>query len=148
MLDRRTAFLGLGTLVLALGLALPLVARGTPDGGPKGAGSETAQKCIDECLSCYRTCQDAFAYSTERGEKYVEAEHLRLLVDCAEVCKTTADLILHRSEFYRDQCTVCSDICERCAASCERFSGDPKMRACTEECRRCAVSCVRTTKGT
>ena len=72
---------------------------------------------------------------------HVEAAHLRLLLDCAEICQTSADFMLRGSELHGQVCGVCADVCDRCAQSCAQFGDDQQMQACAEECRKCAESC-------
>jgi hypothetical protein len=63
------------------------------------------------------------------------------LLDCAEICQTSANFMLRGSELHSRTCWACAEICERCARDCERLSDDAYMRACAEACRRCANSC-------
>jgi hypothetical protein len=36
---------------------------------------------------------------------------------------------------------VCDSACRECAAYCEEFTDDTKMKACAAVCHRCAESC-------
>ena len=76
-------------------------------------------------------------------ETLAEAAHVRLLLDCAEICQTSANFMLRGSDLHMRTCAVCAEVCQRCAESCERMGDDTQMRACAEECRRCADSCHR-----
>jgi hypothetical protein len=75
------------------------------------------------------------------GGKHAEAGHIRLMLDCAEICQTSANFMLRRSEVHGRTCGVCAEVCRRCAEDCERFSDDEQMTACAEMCRRCSSSC-------
>jgi len=110
---------------------------------PKSAPQITSQieQCIENCLYCHRLCLEAITYCLEKGEQQAESSHLRLLLDCAEICQTSADFMLRGSEVHTTLCTACAQICERCAESCERFGEDAKMQACAAICHRCAESC-------
>ncbi|MER2269041.1 four-helix bundle copper-binding protein [Methylobacterium oxalidis] len=97
------------------------------------------QACIDACLSCYRTCLgEASNHCLVAGGKHVEPEHVRLMLACAETCRTSAHLMLLGTPEHRHACAACAALCEACAASCERVGG---MESCVAECRRCAESC-------
>ena len=99
------------------------------------------QSCIDECLACYRTCLgEAMNHCLEAGGKHTEPVHFRTMIACAEMCRTSAHLMLTGSELHRHSCAACAEICEACARSCEGIEG---MEACAEQCRRCAESCRR-----
>ena len=51
--------------------------------------------CIRACLECYRVCQEtATGHCLETGGRHVEPEHFRLMLSCAEVCRTAAALML------------------------------------------------------
>ena len=72
---------------------------------------------------------------------HAEPNHIRLMMDCAEICQTSANFMLRGSDLHHLTCAACAEICDRCAADCDRMSDDPRMAACAEECRRCAESC-------
>ena len=74
----------------------------------------------------------------EHGGKHVEPRHFRLMMNCAEICRTAADFMLSGSELHDKVCAVCADVCEACAQSCESIGG---MDECVQACRLCAQSC-------
>ena len=95
--------------------------------------------CVDECLRCYQTCFSmVMGHCLEQGGAHVEPEHFRLMTACAEVCRTSAHLMLARSDHARHLCRECAEICEACAKDCERV-GD--MQPCVDQCRACAAAC-------
>ena len=98
------------------------------------------QQCIEDCLRCYRTCLEmAMTHCLEHGGSHVEPRHVRIMMACAEICRTAAHFMLMRSEHERHLCRECAEICEQCAADCERLGG---MDPCVQHCRRCAASCT------
>jgi hypothetical protein len=109
--------------------------------------NDEMRRCIDECLSCFRTCLETVTHCLEKGGRHAEASHIRLLLDCAEICQTSAGFMLRTSDLHTRTCAVCAEICERCARECEAFGDDPVMRACAEACRRCAESCRQMAGG-
>ena len=101
--------------------------------------SNEMQSCIDECLRCYQTCLGmASNHCLPAGGKHVEPEHFRLMLACAEICRTSAHFMLLGTAHHKHTCAECADVCEDCARSCEQV-GD--MQQCVEQCRRCAESC-------
>ena len=97
------------------------------------------QECIKVCEDCHRTCLEmAMMHCLQMGGKHVEPEHFRLMINCAEICQTSANFMASGSKFHQRTCAVCADVCEACAKSCEEV-GD--MDACVSACRRCAASC-------
>ena len=105
------------------------------------ATSPAMQTCIDACLSCYQTCLGmASQHCLKIGGAHVEAEHFRLMMSCAETCRTCAHLMLIGSPIHKHQCGTCAEVCAACAASCESV-GD--MDACVRACRACEETCRR-----
>jgi hypothetical protein len=98
------------------------------------------QSCIDLCKECHDEClQTAMTHCLTMGGAHVEPEHFRLMINCAELCQTTANFMLSESALHAAVCAACAEVCEACAASCERI-GD--MENCADSCRRCAASCA------
>jgi hypothetical protein len=97
--------------------------------------------CIANCLNCHSLCIATITHCLEMGGRHAEMAHIRLMIDCAEICQTSANFMLRGSAMHSRTCGVCADVCERCAQDCERFGDDTYMRACAEACRRCAHSC-------
>lgn len=100
--------------------------------------AETAT-CIDLCLHCYKTCHGMLmTHCLESGGKHTEPGHVREMAACAEICRTTAHLLLMASEHGRHLCRECAEVCGRCAADCEKLDG---MEDCVAACRSCAQAC-------
>lgn len=103
--------------------------------------SAQLQGCIVDCLECYSLCkQEAMNHCLEAGGRHLDPEHFRLMEDCAELCRTAAELMLGSSAFHRQMCALCAEVCEACARSCEEIGG---LDACARACRGCAQSCRR-----
>lgn len=97
------------------------------------------QDAIKACLDCHSMClRMAMGYCLERGGRHAEQKHLRLMINCAELCQTSANFMLSDSPLHGRVCLICAEACEACAKSCEQV-GD--MRDCVEECLDCAKSC-------
>lgn len=99
------------------------------------------RSCIEECLRCYQMClAEASQHCLEAGGKHVEPGHFRLMLACAEACRTSAHMMLLGVAEHKQSCAACAAFCEACAASCEQVGG---MQECVEVCRACAESCRR-----
>ncbi|PSO54322.1 MAG: ferredoxin [Cyanobacteria bacterium QH_1_48_107] len=106
--------------------------------------NETAQEmqpCIQNCLDCHSICLSTVTYCLQKGGQHAAPAHIRLMLDCAEICQTSANFMLKGSEFHGRTCGVCGEICERCAQDCDRMGDDAQMKACAEMCRQCASTC-------
>jgi hypothetical protein len=103
--------------------------------------SSDMKSCIQECLACYQEClSTAMNHCLEMGGKHTEPTHFKLMMACAEICRTSAHFMLIGSEHHKHVCRECAEICAQCAEDCERV-GD--METCVSACRRCAESCTK-----
>ena len=102
---------------------------------------QSMQHCIQECLGCHSTCLQTVQHCLMMGGEHAEAARIQLLLDCAEICQTSANFMLRGSDLHMHTCGLCAEVCERCVQSCARMGNDPQMQACAEVCRRCAESC-------
>ena len=97
--------------------------------------------CIEQCLNCYKVCYgSAMTHCLERGGEHVEPQHFRLMMACAEMCRSCAHILLLNSPLYRSVCRACAEICGQCAHNCDRL-GD--MSECADACRHCAEACEK-----
>lgn len=88
---------------------------------------------------CHQTCLGmAMTHCLEMGGAHARPQHLRLMMDCAQICATTADFLARKSQFHNHMCGFCADVCETCATDCENI-GD--MRASVDACRACVAAC-------
>ena len=99
------------------------------------------RECIDECVRCHEVCLSTVPYCLELGGQHARETHITLLLDCADICQTSADFMLRGSNEHARICAACAAIFQRCAEDCDQFTGDDVMHACAEACRRCADSC-------
>ncbi len=99
------------------------------------------QSCIEACLQCAAAC-DYCASSCLNEGKHIEhlAKCIQLDMECAAICRTSAQLMSLQSEHANAICQICADICNACAAECEKHDMD-HCRLCAEACRHCAEEC-------
>jgi hypothetical protein len=101
---------------------------------------KTTSDCIDACLDCHKTCLGlAMTHCLEEGGEHVRPQHFKLMIDCAAICATAADFMLHKSQFHKQLCRLCAEVCETCATDCAKLDG---MEACVAACRKCAQACA------
>lgn len=97
--------------------------------------------CITACWDCRTLCQKTlFHHCLEMGGKHVEQRHVRLMIDCMEICQTAADFMVRGSDMHGAVCAACAEVCHACADSCDEVGGD-EMMACAQLCRECGESC-------
>ncbi|NMB86974.1 MAG: four-helix bundle copper-binding protein [Chloroflexi bacterium] len=97
--------------------------------------------CIAECQDCHDICTQTVMHCLEAGGEQATPDHLGFLLDCAEICQTSANFMLRESALHGRTCNVCAEACERCAQSCRRFPDDDIMQVCADSCYSCAQSC-------
>ena len=106
------------------------------------------QECLKRCQECHAICTETAQHCLQMGGKHAEVEHIRLLLDCADICQTSSDFMLRESPRHVLTCQACSEVCLACAESCERIGQqDSMMKKCAEVCRRCAESCRSMARG-
>ena len=100
------------------------------------------ERCIRQCIECASICEQTITHCLMLGGKHASAEHIGLLMDCAQICETSAKFMQHLSHFHHRCCEVCAEVCEACARDCEQMAdGDRAMQKCAETCHQCADSC-------
>ncbi|HKH44546.1 MAG TPA: four-helix bundle copper-binding protein [Thermoanaerobaculia bacterium] len=101
------------------------------------------ERCIALCQECHEVCLQTVPHCLEKGGQHAEAAHIQMLLDCAEICETSANFMIRGSELHMETCHACSEVCQRCASDCQRLGNDPKMQECADVCLRCAESCAQ-----
>jgi hypothetical protein len=97
---------------------------------PDAAICPRQRQCIQNCTECHSVCLETDTHYLALGGKQAAPGHIGLLLDCAEICLTSADFMLRASESHPETCRVCADVCERCADGCERLAeGNAMMSA-------------------
>lgn len=110
--------------------------------------SAEMRQCIENCLACHAACTETTLHCLSLGGEHAEPKHIRLMLDCAQICATSADFLLRTSHYHSRTCGVCAEICNACAKECDEMAGeDPPMKACAEACRKCAESCGAMAQG-
>lgn len=98
-----------------------------------------AEQAINDTLICASICLETAVHALDRDHS---AEHIRSLLDCAELCQMTANFLLRGSPAADAVVAVCGDVARRCAESCEEVAAqDEEMGRCAEACRRTQRSC-------
>lgn len=158
-MNRRT-FVATGASILATGASWMLVrgAEAATQHGPShhsGSGAvgtamdppqmnDDMQRCIRLCRDCHARCIELLDHCVTLGGRHVAPAHIRLLMDCAQLCTVTADFMARASALHDRTCTLCAEACRRCAESCAQLAGsDQLLKQCAELCRHCAESCDR-----
>jgi hypothetical protein len=65
------------------------------------------RECIQLCTACHNVCVETLDHELRLGGSHAAADHVRLLLDCAQLCATSDDVMLR-----------CAEVCRQCAACC------------------------------
>ncbi len=106
---------------------------------------DTASLCLAHCISCHQRCLEVLQHCIERGGRYADPAHLRLLQDCADICLVNAHFLLRHSPLQHRTSAVCAELCQYTAASCEKFAEDTALADCAELATICEASCQHMT---
>ena len=99
------------------------------------------KQCMDDCHECHVMCLSmAMTHCLETGGRHTEPAHMRIMLDCAQICSVALDFMARDSAHHQHICRECAEICRSCAASCDGLDG---MEDCAAACRKCAESCER-----
>lgn len=75
------------------------------------------------------------------GGPHVQADHLKTLIACSEICALSASWMARDFDFHASLCRSCAVICKACVKSCEGIGADEVMKECVDVCQRCADAC-------
>jgi hypothetical protein len=89
------------------------------------------------------TCADACLHEKQVADL---RDCIRLDLDCADICETTARLLARASHTdattLRLQVQACEQACRTCAAECSRHARHMEhCRVCADACSTCADAC-------
>jgi len=68
------------------------------------------------------------------------ARCIALDMDCAAICRLVSGFMSRGSEFSRELCRLCADVCQACGEECGKHPMD-HCQVCATVCRRCAAEC-------
>lgn len=105
------------------------------------------EQCIKSCWACRDSCQKIFfTHCLKQGGAHVEAEHVKIMMSCIDICQLTADAMTRGTPVHKTLCHACAEICTACAESCHKIS-DNVMQECVDICKQCAASCQAMSKN-
>ena len=113
------------------------------DGHDHEHDHDAMDDCIEACLQCHVVCTMTAQYCLARGGELATLDLVGVLLDCAQLCQTSADFMVRGSPYHAITCGACAAVCRGCAESCAAFEGSEEMAHCAEVCTACAESCER-----
>lgn len=113
---------------------------------PTNLDAATLTSAIDAAFECAQVCTSC-ADACLAEEMVAELRRcIRLDLDCADVCTTTARILSRQTELdlalLQVQLEACRRACGLCGDECEQHAQmHAHCRVCAEACRRCEKSC-------
>ena len=104
--------------------------------------NEMMTRCCDMAMECQKCCLETIKFCLQKGGKYCDVSMITKLMDCAQMCSTTATFCASQSDMCMSVCDSCAKVCEDCAKCCEMFS-EPEMKRCAEMLRKCVEMCKK-----
>jgi hypothetical protein len=99
------------------------------------------QSCIEACLNCHAACTMAVQHCLSEGGEKADIDLVGVLLDCAEICQTSANFMLRGSPYHQAVCAACAELCRACEEACRSVSDDEQLAECAEMCASCAEHC-------
>jgi hypothetical protein len=98
------------------------------------------QSCIDACMRCAEACEFCATSDLKDQDVKMMASCAQINRECAAVCWTSAALMSMDSQFAKQFCNLCADVCDACAQECEHHDVD-HCKQCAQACRNCSEEC-------
>jgi hypothetical protein len=114
-----------------------------PETGHDEQAHDDMQECIEECLNCHAVCTMTLQHCIASGGDRTEVNLIGILLDCAELCQTSANYMLRGSPYHVITCAAAAELCRACEEACRAVSGDEQLAHCADVCAACAEVCDR-----
>lgn len=103
-------------------------------------------RVIDACVACEQACTACADACLGEQDLTALATCIRLDLDCADVCRTTAAVLTRHTgldlALMRSIAGTCIAACDACAAECTQHAEmHEHCRICADACQACARAC-------
>lgn len=99
------------------------------------------QKCMEACTEAQRKCREALMSCLVEGRE-LDSSLVKLLMCCAEICKSCADVCCHGSDQCAEMFDACCEVSKRCAMECEK-TGESMLKDCIMACQKASECCKK-----
>jgi hypothetical protein len=99
------------------------------------------QKCIDACIESYSCCEQTITHCLKQGDQFVDMAIMGPMMDCAEIARTCADMMMRQSPLSIEIAAMCAKVSDMCAEACMKMSSDSTMKHCAKICKSCSEAC-------
>lgn len=110
---------------------------------PIGRTTYALKESVKDCMEAHISCVELETRARTMDDLRVDDALLRVIRECADMCRLTADAALYDSESRGALAKACVDVARRCAEDCARFRGNVEMQRCADVCARAVLACQR-----
>ena len=101
------------------------------------------QKSIDACIECATMCNHCAVSCLEEKDVQQLTKCIRLDLDCAIICRVTAELMSLSSAYSSELAELCATVCTACAQECQKHADMEHCNECADACRKCAEEIMK-----
>lgn len=105
------------------------------------------KQSMKDCMEAHIACVELESRAREMDDMRVDETLLRVIRECAEMCRLTSEAALHDSDSRPVLAKACIEVSRRCAEDCARFHGNVEMQRCADACARAILACQRLAKS-
>lgn len=105
--------------------------------------SQQYQKCLDACADCIVACKNCATEDLQEDDIEMMSRVIKLNHDCAAICILAMQAMASESEFIKQICTLCAEICMVCADENSKYTYMEQNKLCEEACRKYAAECEK-----
>jgi hypothetical protein len=100
------------------------------------------ESCINACNACADSCDHCATACLKEPDVKFLVECIRLNMDCAAICRLAPAYMARGSDFAKQVCAMCADVCEACGQECAKHQV-PQCEECAIACKQCEDECRR-----
>ena len=75
---------------------------------------DTYKSCLESCTKCLDASRDISVSLFERLEPSLLKQGANIMKDCEDICEITLKLLERKSNYSKQICSICADICNEC----------------------------------
>ena len=102
---------------------------------------QNLESCIAACSACAVECYHCSSSCLNEMDIKMFARCIKLDYDCSAICLLAMQAMASGSEFAKQICNLCAEICTACAVECEKHAHMEHCKKCADACRKCAAEC-------
>jgi hypothetical protein len=103
--------------------------------------TEIYKSCIDACYLCATACRHCAEECLKEQDVEKLARCIKLDNDCSTLCLVAAIAMAGESDFVKQICALCAQVCDACGEECGKHAHMEHCKQSAQACRNCAEAC-------